>query len=361
MASRSLASLFFVGALLGAAPVGADPQPRTGSVGDGSGLQISGAADLVGTFDAGSRLPSSATNRFDAREAELLLFAPVDTLFDGQLSMAAHQEFGTYNFELHELFVASSRLIPRSRIKAGQFFLGVGRLNQVHRHDWPFVSSPKVHREFFGGNHGALDAGLEYGWLLPADFYLDLTVGVTNGWVLGHSHTLGLRPQFPTHYLRLATYADIGDSGGLQVGLNYLGRRDNAGMWTTMLGIDVVAKRREGRRLPFYFQGEVWYRARSDRGGNSDSTLGFYAYPQLGLGDFFSFGLRVDGFVPMAPTSGFEWSLVPTLSYRLSEFSVLRAALTASRGFVGGVETTNSQVAELQAVFILGAHPAHDF
>ena len=340
----------------------AEPPPRPAAGGDGSGLQISGAADLVGTFDMGSRLPpAGATNRLDAREAEVVLFAPIDTLFDGQLSMAAHQEFGTFNFELHEMVVSSSKLIPRSRIKAGQFFLGVGRLNQVHRHDWPFVSSPQVHKEFFGGNHGALDSGIEYGWLLPTSFYLDLTVGVTNGWVLGHAHTIGVKPQFPTHYLRLATYADLGDGAGLQVGVNYLGRRDNAGVWTSLFGLDVVAKKREGRRMPWFFQGEVWYRSRSDNAGNGDDTLGFYGFPQIGLGDYLSLGVRFDGYMPIAPTSGFEWALVPTLSYRVSEFSVIRAAVTASRGSVGGAETSNSQVAELQAVFILGAHPAHDF
>jgi len=128
-----------------------------------------------------------------------------------------------------------------------------------------------------------------------------------------------------------------------------------------MFGLDVVAKQREGRRIPYFFQGEAWYRARSDRDGNSDATLGFYLFPQIGLGDFLSFGVRFDGYAPLEPTAGLEWALAPTLSYRLSEFSVLRAAFTASRGDIGGVETSNSQVAELQAVFILGAHPAHDF
>jgi MFS family permease len=101
--------------------------------------------------------------------------------------------------------------------------LGVGRLNQIHRHDWPFISAPRIHRELFGAE-SAIDSGFEVGSLLPSSFYLDLTAGVTSGFKFGHSHSDGARPNVPTHYLRAATYNELPRGGGMQTGLNFLSR-----------------------------------------------------------------------------------------------------------------------------------------
>lgn len=331
---------------------------------DGSGLQTAVAVDIFG--QAGTPREGKA-DRLEVREAELILFAPIDPLFDGQLNMAAHQESGVALFEVHEAYLSSSKLIARSRLRLGQFFLGIGRLNQFHRHDWPFVSAPKVQREFFD-KEGVNDSGLEWSYLLPLPFFLDLTGGLTSGWTFGHAHSEGQRPLIPTHYLRAATYLELPGDGGAQLGLNYLGRKAANETQQRYLGLDATAKWREGRTLKFLFQSEIWLRALTPGGGETEDTLGAYMFPQYGFDPSLQFGVRADYFSVLnqknavgGSVSNSTIALIPSLTYKASEFSTLRASYTREWVSQQGAETQASDLIELQATFILGAHPAHDF
>ena len=333
-------------------------------IADGTGLQVSAAVDLVGTF--GGQTGNTVANRLEAREAELSLFSPIDHLFDGLVSLAAHQENGIAFFEIHEAAISSSRLIPRSRFRLGQFFLGIGRLNQVHRHDWPFVSAPKVHTEFLN-NEGVIDTGFEYSYLAPVPFYLDLTFGITNGWVFGHAHNIGRKPLFPTHYARAATYLPL-LGGGVQLGLNYVGRRASNGVSTTLLGLDTVAKWREGQQLTYLFQSEIWYRARTVAGADAEKTLGMYFYPQCALSPQLSLGVRLDFYSVLnlkdavgENVTNIDYGLVPTLTYKASEFSTIRVSYDYLGSYRSGRQVGAQKIFEIQATFILGTHPAHDF
>ena len=169
----------------------------------GTGLSTAIAIDSVGTLKATK--DDRATDDFDIREAELSMYAPIDYLFDGNLSLAAHKERGVFVFELHEAAISSNKLIPRTSFKLGKFFLGIGRLNRFHRHDWPFVSAPKVFSEYFGAE-GVIDSGGELSYLLPTSFYLNVNMGVTNGWVYGHSHNEGKKPKLPLTMQELAPF-----------------------------------------------------------------------------------------------------------------------------------------------------------
>src|SRR5690606_7614345 len=110
----------------------------------------------------------------------------------------------------------------------------------VHRHDWPFISAPKVHSEFFD-QEGVADSGLEYSVLLPTPFFLDLTLGATNGWTYGHAHTEGTKPRQPNQYVRLATYTDLPAKGGMEVGHVGPKRMPEVGAVHTLAGMGLVA------------------------------------------------------------------------------------------------------------------------
>lgn len=333
--------------------------------GDSGGLQLSASGDIWGRI-GNTSYGEGASGRIDPREVELTLFAPVDHLFEGNLSLAAHRESGQAFFEIHEATLSTSTLIPRTRVKVGQYFLGIGRLNRFHRHDWPFISAPKVHSNFFG-EEGVLDSGIEVGVLLPLPFYLDLSFGVTNGWTFGHSHSDGTKPQTPTHYLRLETFAAIDDQSGIQAGLNYLGRTTDSAHRYQYLGLDLTGKQREGKKVKLLVQSEVWYRIYEPAGASTENTLGFYVYPQIALGEDWSLGLRGDYYSVLSlkdaldrPIANSTWAAVPTLTFQPSEFTKIRLSpqiewVQAASGF------SQEQSVEFQFTFILGAHPAHDF
>ena len=333
---------------------------------DGTGLQSSVSVDLTGT--AGSTEKNNPRNAFFLREAEVSLYAPIDQIFDGLLSVAAHREGGTYFFEVHEATVSSSKLIPLSRFRIGQFFLGVGKLNSTHRHDWPFISAPKMHATFFG-EEGVLDTGGEFSVLLPVPFYLDLTVGLTNGWTYGHSHNEGAQPKTPLHYLRAVNYFELPADGGLQTGLNYLGRTDSKKAQLQLFGLDAVAKWRDGEKVAFLLQSEIWLRYLKPDKGTTNKTLGFYVYPQAHVGSGLDLGLRADGYTILSlndvtgkKVSNFDGAFVPTVTWKPSEFSTFRVAYNAETTQLSSAKTKlQRRFFELQSSFILGAHPAHDF
>jgi len=333
---------------------------------DVSGLQVSLAGDMV--YSQSLNDSSSADEKLTMRGAEMTFYAPLDHRFDGTLSAAAHDENGETVFELHELYFGSTKLIPRSRFKIGQFFLGVGRLNQFHQHDWPFIRAPKVHESFFDAE-GVFDSGIEYGYLLPTDFYLDLTIGLTSGHRYGHAHTSGSKPLAPTHYFRLATFTEFLSTSGLLTSLSYLGRTDEQKNVMRLVGAEAVAKWREGKRLKYLLQSEAWFRTTESRGNVSSEQVGLYVFNQYGFTDSLLLGHRIDGYKDLSKLSSItqkkvnniEYGNTLELTWKSSEFVTTRVG--ASYSFVREEGKTLSKDAKIEAqfVFILGSHPAHSF
>ncbi len=341
---------------------------------DSSGLKVSGSVDVVGSFK-GNQF-STAPDRLDVREAELMLYGPIDHLFDGQLTLAAHPELGASVFEIHEAYVASSRLLPRTKFRIGQYFLGLGRLNHFHRHEWPFVSAPMIHAKLFG-DEGVIDTGGEVAWIAPLPFYMDVTAGIANGWVFGHTHDAGAKPRQPTHYTRLGSYSDLPFDGGIQWGSTLLRRMDAWGGSTMIFGIDATAKWREGTYLKWLVQSEYWHRTQRIKQMDSDlgpeeALQGTYVLVQHGVSQVWDVGLRGDwyGIPTMRDAFGSslrynEYGMTPTLTWHPSEFSIWRVA--------GTYQVTRTESAtdawrdrprlgfEVQTTFNFGAHPAHEF
>lgn len=333
---------------------------------DGSGLQTSVAVDIVADAAVGKN--SAASDKAIVRGAEVMFYGPIDHLFDGNLSLAAHPEGGGSLFEVHEAYIGSSKLMPRSRFRFGQFFLGIGRLNQIHQHDWPFITAPAIHKEVFQNSEGALDSGFEYSLLLPVPFYLDLSLGATNGFTYGHSHTSGEKPKQPTFYVHLKSFFNLADFG-LQPALSYLKRKDAQNNGMQLLGFNLTAKKREGKVLRWLFETELWQKVDRKAAARDETKIfGAYLYPQFGFDSQYSFGLRTDYLVVQSlktfsgkNADNHRIAVVPTFAYKASEFSTLRLAYTWEEHKQNPETTTHNRLLELQTTFIIGAHPAHDF
>jgi hypothetical protein len=333
---------------------------------DVTGLEISLAGDMV--YGQGLNKSSSAEDKLTMRGAEMTFYAPLDHRFDGVLSAAAHDENGETVFELHELHFSSTKLIPRSRIKVGQFFLGIGRLNHIHQHDWPFIEAPKVHETFLD-QEGVFDTGVEYGYLLPTEFYLDLTVGVTSGHRYGHAHTSGSKPLVPTHYLKLATFNEFSSTNGMLFSMSYLGRTDEQKNQTKLTGAELVVKWREGKRLIYQIVSEAWFRTVKTRENLVSEQTGLYVFNQYGFNDSLLLGLRLDAYKDLSKTSSLtgkkvnniDYNSVLELTWKSSEFVSTKLGLTHGFTREEGLTSNKDTKALAQFVFILGAHPAHSF
>lgn len=327
-------------------------------------LQTSVAMDFVAPISS----ENSENNKLGLREAELTFFGPLDGRFDAVFTAAAHDEHGEYLFEVHEAYLTSGKFIPQSRFKLGTYFLGVGRLNNFHRHDWGFTSAPKVFEEFFG-EEGVTDTGLEYSWLLPTGRYWDLTMGVTNGYNYGHSHDEGEKPQVPTHYIHPQTFFSFEGGGALLVGANYVGRTDSLGRQMQVYGLDGTYKMKTGKLVDRLLQGEVWYRILS--GGDEDLSEqgGAYVFFEKAFEGDLSLGVRGDVFKDFTYVNEdtfedqdyLDWALLLNTTWASSEFTKFRAGYTYKVSQREGESDRTESLLELQFVMILGAHPTHDF
>ena len=332
----------------------------------GSGLNVSLAGDMLYSHGLSKDAPQG--DNMIMRGAEIMFYAPIDHLFSGTLSAAAHEENGVTVFELHELFLESNKILPATRIKAGRFFLGVGRLNQIHQHDWPFIRAPKVHQNFFA-KEAVFDSGVEVGHLLPVNFYLDFSWGITSGYRYGHAHTAGAKPQTPTHYLRLETFKSFSSTEGIKLGLNYLGRRDQKNNKFRIAGFDLTGKWREGRQIKYMLQSEFWYRNQEDLRGDIREQVGAYIFNRTDLSHTLSLGLRLDGYNDLSKRNSLtgkkinniEYACALELTFKPSEFSTIRPGISHSFMREEGKTIEKDTRIEMQLVFILGTHPAHDF
>lgn len=113
---------------------------------------------------------------FSLRELELTFSGTVDPYFDA----LAQITFSGDHAEVEEAYITTRMLPAGLQIKAGKFLSDVGYINKQHLHDWHFVDAPWL-REYFFGDEGLSEAGVQLTWLPPMDTYLRFGVEVLEG------------------------------------------------------------------------------------------------------------------------------------------------------------------------------------
>lgn len=150
-------------------------------------LKTSISVDML--YEQGLNSQSKAIDDFRLRESEIFFYADIDPKFNGVLSLNAHDEGEGTAVEIHEGYVQSSLLIAGWNLKLGQFFLDLGRLNRIHRHDWNMTSEPLLYQQFFA-NEGLLDKGLEVSHIFGSGKKVwELTFGGVTGQDAEHHHS----------------------------------------------------------------------------------------------------------------------------------------------------------------------------
>lgn len=339
-------------------------------------------ADIVGTTGS---TDAALESDFYVREFEFSAYSQIDHTFDGVLTLAYHHELeaGESHLEVHEGMLVSSKLFNLSTVKIGKFFMGFGRLNRFHRHDWVFTEAPMVQKSFFG-NEGAKDTGVEIKRNLPG-MSSTLTFGLTSGNEFNHTgeheHEEDAeveKAKSPTGYLRFAKFWEFTTTKGLEVGLNYIQRMDKESVKYQYSGLDLVYKNRVGKVVKTLVQLEAW--ARTLEHEEEDETekhndAGAYIYFEKGINQHHAWGARFDFFAQdeREEEAGHDHSVdgieieddysAVTLAYIYtnSEFMKTRLSVEHAQGIhVEDDEDVDSYArGMLQFVFSIGAHPAH--
>ncbi len=348
-------------------------------------------ADLVGvSAESDKKLESD----YYLREFEIYAYAPIDQTFDGVLSMAYHKELENddEHLEVHEAYLKSSKIFNLTQIRLGKFFMGFGRLNRFHRHDWVFTDAPYVQKAFFG-NEGAKDVGIEINRNLIS-MNSRLTVGVTSGnefnhTIGGHNHGADTgteaeekleKAKAPTAYIRFAKYHEFATTRGLEYGLNYINRMDREAAKYKYTGLDFVFKDRIARYVNWLVQSEVWALQQTHKDLGEEETQyksGYYIYFEKGFNQNHAFGLRYDSFQTdthegeAGHLSAIDGIIVKdklslasaSYIYRNSEYMRTRFTVDHGQGLYLRDEDSEESFtrAFVQLIFNMGAHPSHAF
>lgn len=175
-------------------------------------------------FDQGFELPGYVVTGeagifdkgFSTGHNELIMSANVDENLYAKFTAALVNEDGESLVEVEEAFIETLGLGQGITLMTGQFYSGIGYLNNVHDHTHDFADLPLVYAGFFG-NH-LNETGLQLRWLAPMDLFLEFGFEVTTGasWPGGETEDNNAgRSAF------VKTGSDIGDSSSWLAGLSF--------------------------------------------------------------------------------------------------------------------------------------------
>ncbi|WP_411823113.1 hypothetical protein [Leptospira sp. 'Mane'] len=345
-------------------------------------MDASVALDIVGEWDKNK--PRTTNNKLDVRTAEFGFSGAVDQWLRGNFLAAAHNEDGKYNFEVHEAWIQTPFLPYNTSLKAGQMFMDIGRLNKIHWHDRPFITTPIVHEKFIGFE-STMDTGAEFSILLPWKFITqELVVGATNGKKWGHAHSEGIQKNNPMGYVHLKNFYYFGNNWGTQFGFSgvrYEPTTDRRNQ-RYLYGFDGVLRWSQSNLKEFMVMTEFWYQQEifpeklnlstyEITKPSSQNQWGYYLFADYKFHQLWSVGGRYDYFTDKNLTGKdgkFALNAIEAQSLQVtfhsSEFGKFR--LSVERRYTQDYSKENSQElreykANIQMVAILGSHPAHSY
>jgi hypothetical protein len=308
--------------------------------------------NFVGAAGKNDIKPSPA---FSMDEAEASYQAVVDPYARADFFLS----FSLEGVEIEEGYLTLTSLPGGLLAKVGKFKEQVGKVNTLHAHTLPWVDTPLMMTNLFGGEEGLSDAGVSVSKLILNPWmFLEATGEIYQG-------TSGV---FQSHERsnvswvgRLRGYRDVTESTNIDLGTSIAyGTNDlGPGFTTRLIGIDATVRYRPLRRAIYRrFQGrtELFWSRRGEEVSDVNA-FGMYASGEYQFARRWFAGGRYDW-----SERGIDASLVDKgpsliLTYWPSEFSQIRGQYRHVRY----AENTSSNELLFQFLFSIGAHGAHVF
>lgn len=137
-----------------------------GFLGEADGISHAHGGHGHGTLEEG----------FNLREAEVVMSATVDTLFDAYANLA----FSTEGAEIEEAYFTTRSLPAGLQVKGGKFLSGFGYANSRHPHGWQFADQNLAYLSLIG-DHGLNDTGVQATWSPATDTWLQFGAELLQG------------------------------------------------------------------------------------------------------------------------------------------------------------------------------------
>lgn len=325
-------------------------------------------------------------NKFNLREAEIDLRAPIDPYADGVLIASIESESpGKFSAGVEEGYVTIKKLPfldepPLGlKLKLGRFRPAFGKFNILHTHDLPttFRSLPTAE---FMGEEGFIQNGASGNFFIPtpwdAESSLDGTLEIFNGGDVAISPKSKSGPAYLGH---LRWYRTFQDAHSLDLGWSSYVHPAANGASADFHGLDFMYRwkpLRQGEYKSFLFGGEAMFarhaypkadeppevaHAISRRGLQSGkgTPFGYSLFGQWQFDQRTYAGLRWDQTTTLFDPKLMRRSVTPYLSYYLSEF--LRARLSYEHRWSDLFTENNRNSFFFELNWVFGAHPPEPF
>jgi hypothetical protein len=277
--------------------------------------------------------------------------------------------------ELEEAYATLLRGLP-AQFKFGKYFLDFGRLNQMHRHQMPWLEYPLMLQSFFS-EEGARVIGLQASRLQGVgDNAVELSLNAFRSDFFGHAHEEEHDEDGHAHgdegktkvggSGRLSLFREIGETSGVEIGGSYLiATYDTVDDLTTQVGgVDLTYKWIPDTYKGLKLEAEAMVDDRevpADTLGNVKTVTAYGAFANVkfkfrrrfDVGAFFDWSqdaldsdleaTSIGGYFAFMPV---EESVRFSLVYRYGDLAEIDA-------------TTNSVI--FQVLWSLGPHKPHPF
>ena len=305
---------------------------------------------LLGTYNSEGNDNSSQSNKtgLSVQEMELQLAGNVDTWFRVATTFSME---GTSQFGMEEL-VGSGLITNNLSLPVGKCCVPIGKHNQLHAPDHPFVAIP-VSNEMVLGEDGLKEIGFGANYLLPFPFFSEINLQILEG-ENGDLFASTVNDGF-AYLTRSANSFDLSDETTMDANLAYaFGDNSLIGTYKTteVLGVDIRFKHkplgREGYRTTVW-QSEFLSSTREQ------IKTGFYTYLQQQFTKYWwAQGRYSHSYQQSDRSDQNQYSLA--LAYVPSEFIKTKLEYTHLNQYAA-----DENQLFLRLNFTLGAHKGHNY
>ena len=262
-------------------------------------------------------------------------------------------------FELEEAFVTLLNMPFGTQVKAGKFRTKFGKLNETHPHAYNILDLPIMYQNFISRD-GFIDQGVSVRWLLPhSAFFQELTFQVTDGPAGNASFARGDKNEF-VYNAHLKNYFDLSDNLSLEAGLGMISGQNaeksgSAQIWAG--DITIKWKPLQRNRYKSFEWTTEFMQSRQNHGIESINSIGWFSHMRYQTQKRIFLGVMA------------EYSEFPEFNtYNQKAYSgIIQFLATEFQKFEFQGRYNKGNFFEsfydfsLRAVFVIGAHGAHQY
>jgi hypothetical protein len=324
---------------------------------------ISVIGQIFGTYTDDTLVQAHDKATLILGETELSFDAALNPYFKGAFVLSIDSKGG---IDVEEAYAVMVRGLPLNlALKAGKYRLNFGKLNQAHPHAYPFLRPPRVltpdAAKLLPGEESFNDIALEASALIPV---VGSWVIIASGGVLEGGSFHPEEPAIAHAWLAHVSNSFFAGPAACDIGASFTQGTNSvvANTKTMVLGVDAKTKITWSPMYALTVGGEYLFKSSEivDSAGakSRDDRYGFYVYANTQFFTRYNAGVLFEQYRNPDDRTAIDRAIKPFVGFSVLEESTL---LRASYEYFISANSQKNSTVELQLLFSMGPHKAHQF